>query len=107
MTRRLSNFYRAIELDPNFASAYGMAARCYAQRKASGWMTDPQQEVTEAARLARRAAELGKDDAVALCTAGIALAYVVGDLEDGDALHRIGLSPSIRTWLGRGFPAAG
>ena len=24
----LSNFYRAIELDPNFAAAYGMAARC-------------------------------------------------------------------------------
>ena len=33
-------FSRAIELDPNFASAYGMAARCYAQRKSSGWMTD-------------------------------------------------------------------
>ena len=24
----LSHFYRAIELDPSFASAYGMAARC-------------------------------------------------------------------------------
>jgi len=23
-------FYRAVELDPNFASAYGMAAWCYA-----------------------------------------------------------------------------
>jgi TolB-like protein len=29
----LSHFYRAIEIDPNFASAYGMAARCYAQRR--------------------------------------------------------------------------
>jgi tetratricopeptide (TPR) repeat protein len=28
---------------------------------------------------------LGKDDAVALCTAGISLAYVVGDLDDGAA----------------------
>jgi TolB-like protein len=27
----LSAFKRAIELDPNFASAYGMAARCYSQ----------------------------------------------------------------------------
>ena len=63
----LSNLYRAIELDPNFAAAYGMAARCYAQRKAGGWMTDRAQEVAEAVRLARRAVALGKDDAVALC----------------------------------------
>ena len=32
-------FYKAIELDPNFASAYGMAARCYGQRKSS-WLGD-------------------------------------------------------------------
>ena len=25
----LQHLYRAIELDPNFATAYGMAARCY------------------------------------------------------------------------------
>ncbi len=81
----LSHFYRAIERDPNFAAAYGWAARCYSQRKAGGWVTDPAQEVAEARRLARRAAELGRDDAVALCTAGMALAYVVGDLEDAAA----------------------
>ena len=79
-------FYRAIELDPNFASAYGLAARCYAQRKAGGWVTDRMQEVTEAERLARRAAELGKDDAVALCFGGWALARVVGDLDTGAVL---------------------
>ena len=33
-------FQRAIEFDPNFASAYAMAARCYSQRMTSGWMTD-------------------------------------------------------------------
>jgi tetratricopeptide (TPR) repeat protein len=43
-------------------------------------------ETAEAARLARRAAELGKNDAVALCFGGIALAYVVGDLVDGIAM---------------------
>ncbi len=31
-------FYKAIELDPDFASAYGMAAWCYAWRKWNGWM---------------------------------------------------------------------
>ena len=29
-------FYKAIELDPDFASAYGMAAWCYAWRKING-----------------------------------------------------------------------
>ena len=74
-------FYKAIELDPNFASAYGMAAWCYAWRKINGWMTDRAQEIAETARLARRAAELGKDDAVALSRGGHALGFVVGDLD--------------------------
>src|SRR5690348_4781048 len=66
-------FYRAIEFDPNFASAYGMAARCYLIRQGSGWMIDRAEETTEAVRLARRAAALGWDDAVALCGAGLPL----------------------------------
>ena len=64
-TEALSNLC-AIELDPNFASACGMAARCYAQRKGSGWITDSAHDVAEAAKLARRAVALGKDDAGAL-----------------------------------------
>ncbi len=59
-------FYRAIELDAGFASAYGMAAWCFVLRKGNGWMVDRTQEVAEAARLARRAVELGADDATAL-----------------------------------------
>src|SRR6266540_4291598 len=50
----LSLFYRAIELDPDFASAYGRAAGCYGSRGVNRWMADPQREVAEAARLARR-----------------------------------------------------
>jgi len=74
-------FYKAIELDPHFASAYGMAAWCYAWRKINGWMTDRAQEIAETERLARRAAEVGPDDAVALSRGAHALAYVVGDLD--------------------------
>jgi len=99
-------FYRAIELDPNFASAYGMAARCYSARKAAGWVTDRMQEIAEAERLARRAAELGRDDAVALCTAGLALGYVVGDLDDGAALtdRALMLNPNLAwAWLFSGW----
>jgi len=74
-------FYKAIEIDADFASAYGMAAWCYGWRKINGWTTDRVQEVTETGRLARRAAELGRDDAVALSRGAHALGYVVGELD--------------------------
>ena len=41
----LQLFQRATELDPDFASAYGMAARCYSQRKVSGWVIDRPREI--------------------------------------------------------------
>jgi TolB-like protein/class 3 adenylate cyclase len=82
----LSNFYRAIELDPNFAVAYGMAARTYALRKGGGWASDREAEITETARLASKAAELGKDDAIALGAAGFAVSFVVGDHDVGITL---------------------
>jgi adenylate cyclase len=82
----LLHFHRAIELDPGFASAYGMAARCYSVQKVSGWAEDPGKNIAEAKRLAIRAAELGRDNAVALCTAGNALSFVVGDHDRGREL---------------------
>jgi len=102
----LSHFYKAIELDQNFASAYGMAARCFSWRKACGWMDDPEKETAEAVRLSRRAADLGRDDALALCTAGIGLAFVAGQLEDGDALieNALALNPNLAwAWLFSGW----
>jgi TolB-like protein len=102
----LRMFYRAIELDPEFASAYGMAARCYSQRKTAGWMTDSTKEVAEAARLARQAAELGRDDPVALWTAGLTLAFVVGDLDDGATFteRALALNPNLASaWLFSGW----
>ena len=79
-------FNRAIELDPDFASAYGLAASCYANAKASGWISITANEIAEVMKLAQRAAELGKDDAIALANGGYALVYVVRDLEVGAAL---------------------
>jgi hypothetical protein len=76
-------FRRTIELDPIFAAAHGLAAWCYVVRKVNGVMDDLSREVQEATRLAHRATELDKDDAVALCWGGYALAYVGGDLEAG------------------------
>ena len=77
---------RAIELDPQFAAAHGMAAHCYVLRKANDWMIDSAKETANAARLARRALELDRDDALVLTAAGMVLAYVVRDLDAGVAL---------------------
>jgi len=88
----LALFYQAIALDPEFAAAYGMAAWCFVPRRTNNWMDDRVRETTEAGRLARQAAKLGKDDAVALYTGGYALANVVGDLDTGAALIDRGLA---------------
>jgi TolB-like protein/class 3 adenylate cyclase len=99
-------FYRAIELDPDFASAHGMASWCYAWRKMNGWETDRVQAIAETARLARRAAALGRDDAVALCAGGFALGYNTGDLDDGGAMtdRALVLNPNLATaWLLSGY----
>jgi TolB-like protein len=79
-------FYKAIQLDPEYASAHGMAAWCLLWRKVNGWMTEHAREVAEGVRLARRAVELGNDDAVALTRSGHALGHFVGDLDGGIAL---------------------
>ena len=108
----LNLFHRAVELDPDFAAAYGMAAFCYMWRKVSGWMTDQVQETGKAERLARRAVALGQNDSVALAFGGFTLARVVGDLEAGAAFidRALVLNPNLagawaysgwtRIWLG-------
>jgi TolB-like protein len=90
-------FYKAIEIDQDFASAYAMAARCYTLRKANGWMIDEARETAETLRLARRAIDVGRDDAAALCRAGFALARVGYELENGAATveRAIALNPHL------------
>jgi TolB-like protein/class 3 adenylate cyclase/Tfp pilus assembly protein PilF len=105
-------FNRAIELDPDFASAYGRAASYYVRAKVNGWISITPNEIAEVTRLAQRAVELGKDDAIALAASGWALAHVVHDLEVGagmidraltlnsnmaEAWHRGGW---VKNWLG-------
>jgi TolB-like protein/Tfp pilus assembly protein PilF len=77
---------KAVELDPVFAGAFGLAAICYHLRRVNGWTKDPAQESVETIRLARTAAALGKDDADALSNAGQSLAYLIGNLDEGAAL---------------------
>jgi adenylate cyclase len=90
-------FHRAVELDPDFASAYGMAAYCYVWRKVNGWTVNFEQEMGEAGRLARRAVDSGQDDAAALSFGGYALARVAGDVEGAAAFidRALSLNPNL------------
>ncbi len=93
--RRL--FQRATELDANYASAYGMAAWCVHLSKTNGWLIDPEREIAEGARLARRAVAVGKDDPTALWSGGHSLAYLAAEVETGAAYidRAIVLNPNL------------
>jgi TolB-like protein len=102
----LAQFYHALQLDPSFASACAMAAWCHLWRKANGWMINHPQEIAEGARLARRAVELGRDDAVALTRSGSVLGHLAGDLDRGIALidRALVLNPNLASaWFLGGF----
>jgi adenylate cyclase len=96
-TEGLRLFNKAIEIDSDFSSAYGMAAWCYAERKSERWMFNRAKETAEAARLGRKAVEVGRDDAIALARGGFALAYVVHDVDAGAAFidRALRLNPNL------------
>jgi TolB-like protein len=102
----LAGFYRAIELDPEYASAYGMAAWSVFWRRLNGWSSDLAEDTAEGARLARAAVDLGKTDAVALTRGGHALAHFTRDLDTGvDFLDKaLVLNPNLASaWFLSGF----
>lgn len=104
--------YRAIELDPDYATPYGLALTCFTLRRALGWAADPAHERSETRRLADRVEEIGRDNFFALGGAGFAVASLLGELEQGAALidQSLALNPHasaslvqsgfVRTWLG-------
>ena len=110
----LNFFYRAIEIDPDYAIAYAMAARCFNARSVIEPLAFGAKQVTEAERLSRRAADLGRNDAMVLSMAGITLGFAVKDVRGGAALTKraLALNPNLawayycdgwlQAWLGRG-----
>jgi TolB-like protein/tetratricopeptide (TPR) repeat protein len=88
---------RAADLDPKFAAAHGLAAWCFARRKGFGWIDDRKREIAETAHLARRAADLGNDDALPLAWAAFALALVCGELDEATGLidRALGLNANL------------
>jgi TolB-like protein/Flp pilus assembly protein TadD len=102
----LKHFYRAIELDRRFAAAYGMAARCFSQRKTSDWVEDDARDWAEAEGLASLAVELGRDDPVALSNAGVSIAFVGCKVREGGELveRALAINPGYAVaWMFRGW----
>ncbi|MEZ5832540.1 MAG: BTAD domain-containing putative transcriptional regulator [Dongiaceae bacterium] len=97
---------RAIELDPNFAAAYGLAAYCHMRQRQRGWVASM---TAEGVRLAREAARKGQDDPEALWTAGIALGILIGESDEALALieRSLQLNPnSAGAWMVSGMVRA-
>jgi tetratricopeptide (TPR) repeat protein len=85
-------YYKAIDVDPRLACAYGLAAWCYVERKARGWMIEPLRERAEATALARKAVHLGTEDPISLCMGGYALAFVAHEFDAAAAFIDRGLT---------------
>jgi hypothetical protein len=96
----LALFYKAIELDPNYAQAHAFALQCYIWRNTARGLTD--EERRETARLAREAVRLGKDDAFSLSWAGFLSLRITANWKM--ARHFL-IEPwrSIQIWLDRGI----
>jgi TolB-like protein len=86
-------FYRASELDPDFATPCGLIALSYVRRRNKGWSTASlAEDEAEVRRLAAVVAARGSDDALALCTAGYALVQMCGEFEVGSVMIDRGLA---------------
>jgi TolB-like protein/class 3 adenylate cyclase/tetratricopeptide (TPR) repeat protein len=102
----LDLFSRATALDPDFASAYGMAMFCHANRVGWGLAEDIARERDEITRLWRIVARVGSDDGVALAQAGWAVAYILRDLSSAKRLidRAIELNPNLaNAWNSNGW----
>jgi tetratricopeptide (TPR) repeat protein len=104
--KALTLYRRAIELDPEFPTPHGMIARIYSFRVQQGWIVDLEWEQAETRRLAERVADIGHDDAEALCWAGHSIAVVCRELESGAVLidRALAINPNLAVgWQTRGW----
>ena len=85
-------FTKAIELDESFALPHALMGMIFSLRKQSRWMVDVQKETAIAVHHARRAIQLGREDALALVCGGFTLADVADDLDLGSDCIAQGLS---------------
>jgi tetratricopeptide (TPR) repeat protein len=102
----LSKPANVVELDPNFGSAYAMAAYCHARRLYFGQVADREGDKAEAERLARRATSLGLDDAMALSATALASVFASRNFNVSIALieRALMLNPNLGVaWYANGL----
>ena len=100
---------RAIELDPTFAAAYGLAAWCYHIQAVYGWLAPSDPRMNEGLRLCHLAAETGENDPEALWMAGRSIEVLAGEVDYGLALVEKSLSinpNSANAWWASGMSYA-
>ncbi len=92
----LRQLKRAIELDPGYGGAYGLAAFCYFWQKVFGWVAPNDPSLDDGVKLARNAASHGEEDSEALWMAAQALIMLAGDLDQAVELveKSIALNPN-------------
>jgi len=73
--------YRAIQIDPDFSTPYGLATALYTIRKAQGWVVDSASDESEVRRLASHVTAVGSDDALALSWTGFSLVHIARTVE--------------------------
>jgi TolB-like protein/Tfp pilus assembly protein PilF len=93
-------FQKALELDPNCASAMAGIAGTYVTRMQQGWMVDQAKEIADALRYARAALEAEKNDAAVLAKSALTLGFFAGDLETANSLADQALSLNSNEYSG-------
>jgi TolB-like protein/class 3 adenylate cyclase len=99
-------FGKAGALDPDFATAHGLAMYCRAVRLGFGPVKDIARERSEVGRLWQMVARVGNDDGRALSAAGFAVAYVLRDLSSAKELidRALELNPNLaNAWANSGW----
>jgi len=79
--RAKSDLDLAIGEDGNFAMPYAWSARWHTLRVGQGWSPDPESDKAAARRLAQKAIQLDRRNALALATFGHVCAFLEGDYE--------------------------
>jgi adenylate cyclase len=81
MFKALNLAERAVELDPHYGSALGVAAECRLFIHLYGWADDPEDNLRRGVELAHRALRAAGDDAQVLSVAAGTLAYLERDVD--------------------------
>jgi TolB-like protein/Tfp pilus assembly protein PilF len=84
--KALALLARALEIDPSYATAHALCARCYQFQMMFGWRAPGDQQFELGICHGHQAAKLGSNDSEALWMAGLALVHLAGELDHAQAL---------------------